>query len=156
MVGDRLIDVAVAPTVTAGAYSAGDIMGGLMTFTVAANAGETVIIDSVQITLKAAVAPSLTLVLFNASPSSTTTTDNAAYSLNAADAFKLRCALPINSLGGFMVDHGTPNSFHLGNLELVINPDGDGKDIYGLLIDNTGVTLSSTSDVQVVLQGRGS
>jgi hypothetical protein len=152
---DRLFDVAAQPVVTAGAYSAGDIVGGLLTFRVASSPGELVIVDSVQVTLKAAVAPSLTLVLFNEDPSATTKTDNSAYSLNAADAFKVRGALPLNSLGGFQVDHGTPNSFHLGNLELVIKPAGTNQNIYGLLIDNTGVTLTSTSDVQVVLQGRG-
>jgi hypothetical protein len=149
---DRLFDLAAQPAVTAGAYSAGDIVGGLMTF--GSPFSELAIIDSVQVTIKAAVAPSLTLVLFNEIPSSTTTTDNSAYSLNAADAFKVRGALPLNSLGGFQVDHGTPNTFHLGNLELIVKPVS-GQSIYALLIDNTGVTLTSTSDVQVVLQGRG-
>lgn len=138
-------DVAVAPTVTNGAYSGGDIIGGLLTFRTGWSG--TLIINEVQVAIKAAVTPALTLVLFNADPTGTTKTDNAAYSLAAGDVFKVRAAVAVSTL----YDHGTPNTYRSGAVNLVMNPDGD--IVYGLLIDATGVTLTSTSDVQVRISG---
>lgn len=142
-------DVAVAPTVTAGAYSAGDIMGALMSFPTGAGRGAAVIVNDITVMLKAAVTPSLKFVLLTADPSSTTKTDNAAYSLNAADAFKVRQTIPVTTL----MDHGTPNEYSSGPVNLVVVPGGDTDVLYGLLIDGTGVTLTSTSDVQVRMTG---
>ncbi len=150
-VAGQYFDVTVAPTVTAGAYSAGDIMGALLTFSnVARAADEEIVITGVQVACKAAVAPALTLVLFNADPSSTTKTDNAAYSLNAADVFKVIAAIP---LAPYIYDHGTPNTWNVDGLGIVASPVSAGRDIYGLLIDATGVTLTSTSDIQVRVRG---
>ena len=144
--------VAVAPTVTNGAYAAGDIVGALLDFSNCARANdETFIITNVIVALKAAVTSTLSLVLFKADPTSTTKTDNAAYSLNAADAFKV-----IDHLTGFtLADHGTPNTYSLRNLSLACKPVSGARNIYGLLIDGTGFTLTSTSDLQVTINGVG-
>lgn len=152
-IGDRAFDVAVAPTVTNGAYSAGDIMGGLMTFNAGHIAETPVLITGVQVVCKAAVTPNLRLMLFNADPSATTKTDNSAYSLVAADAFKLIAAIDLS--GETWSDHGTPNSIEKRNLAIVADVAADTNDLYGLLIDDTGVTLTSTSDIQVRLSGLG-
>jgi hypothetical protein len=146
-------DAAVVPTVTAGAYSAGDIMGALLSFTVGTSA-KPVILQEVHVALKAAVTPSLTLVVLNADPTNTTKTDNAVYSLHVDDVFKVRASIPINALGGYLTDHGTPNTIRVGNLAIPMAPSAAGI-LYGLLIDNTGVTLTSTSDIQVRLCGLG-
>jgi hypothetical protein len=153
LAGGGAFDVAVVPTVTNGAYSANDIVGGLLTFAnVARVADEAFVITGLQIVCKAAVLPSYTLMLFNADPSSTTKTDNAAYSLAVADAFKLIAAIP---LGIGWTDHGTPNSIRADNLGIVAKPVSGGRDIYGLLVDATGVTLTSTGDLQIRLRGTG-
>jgi hypothetical protein len=145
-------DVAVEPTVTAGAYTAGDIIGGLMDFAnIARAADELVVIMGVQVVSKAAVVPALTLILFNADPGSTTTTDNAAYSLNAADAFKVIASIPIPTIQ----DHGTPNSWRSENLGIVAAPYTGARNLKGVLVDATGVTLTATSDIQVRLRGVG-
>jgi hypothetical protein len=148
--GGAGFDVTVTPTVTAGAYSAGDIVGGLMTFAVAAEEGTNVTLREVQVVIKAAVAPNLTICVFTSDPSATTKTDNAAYSLNAADAFKLRWAY---NLGSTYIDHGTPNSVNVGQLLVPIKLAAGSINLYVLLTDGTGVTLTSTSDVQVRLAG---
>lgn len=143
-------DVAVVPTVTNGAYSAGDIVGDLLTFAnVAPVAGATILVTGAFVNLKAAVTPALTLVLFNADPSGTTKTDNAAYSLAATDSQKVVAVIPISTL----YDHGTPNSYYAQGLSIPITCVA--KDLYGLLIDGTGVTLTSTSDLQIRLRGIG-
>ncbi len=150
-------DVAVTPTVTNGAYSAGDIIGGLMTFANVARAiDEAFLITGVAVAIKAAVMPNpLTLILFSADPTATTKTDNAAYSLNAADTFKVIKSIPFQTLGAAHYDHGTPNTISLDNLNVVALPASGTRDIYGLLVDATGVTLTSTSDVQVRVRGAG-
>jgi len=140
-------DVTVTPTVTNGAYSAGDIMGALMSFPTGTSGA--VIVNEISVMIKAAVTPSLNFVLLTADPTSTTKTDNAAYSLNAADAFKVRKTIPVTTL----YDHGTPNEYSSGGINLVVRPAGDSDILYGLLIDGTGVTLTSTSDVQVRMTG---
>lgn len=144
-------DVAIQPTVTNGAYSGGDIVGALLTFPVARAAGEGVLITGAAVVCKAAVLPAYTLVLFNADPASTTQTDNAAYSLNAADAFKVVGAI---QFGTGWYDHGTPNSIRADNLNMLRKTVAS-VNLYGLLIDGTGVTLTSTSDIQVRLTGVG-
>jgi hypothetical protein len=149
-------DIVVAPTVTAGAYSAGDIMGGLLTFEIpSAPNGGYFLLNELQFSFKAAVTPSLQAVLFNANPSATTQTDNSAYSLHVDDVFKVRRALPVNSLGGYLTDHGTPNTISLPNLNLVMKVDGSTRRFYMLLVDLTGVTLASASDLQVRATGTG-
>jgi hypothetical protein len=155
-VGGWVFDVPVTPIVTAGAYSINDIMGGLLEFDLVSRVNdEGVIISGVQIVSKAAVAPNLDLILFNADPTGTTKTDNAAYSLAAADAFKAVKALPLITLGAAWYDHGTPNSLSLDNIGLAMKPASGTRKIYGLLVDRTGVTLTSTSDIQVRLRGVG-
>lgn len=139
--------VNVQPTVTNGAYSAGDIVGGLLTFQLPSIAK--FLLSGIQVAIKAAVTPSLTLVLFSADPSATTKTDNAAYSLNAADVFKVIGSFPVSTL----YDHGTPNIYSNETLAFVVSPETTTGCIYGLLIDATGVTLTSTSDIQVTLRG---
>lgn len=150
---DSGFDVVVGLTTTNGAYSAGDIVGGLLTFPVARFNDEHVLVAGVEIAIKTAVKPSLMLVLFNADPTSTTKTDNAVYSLAVADVFKVVKVISFAALGIDWTDHGTPNTISVENLGLVAAPSSGGKNLYGLLIDNTGVTLTSTADIQVRLRG---
>lgn len=140
-------DVTVTPTVTAGAYTAGNIMGALMSFPTGTTGA--VIVNEISVMIKAAVTPSLNFVLLTADPTSTTKTDKTAYSLNAADTFKVRKTIPVTTL----YDHGTPNEYSSGGINLVVRPGGDTDILYGLLIDGTGVTLTSTSDIQVRVSG---
>lgn len=146
-------DVPVAPAVTAGAYSAGDIVGGLLTFNIGDGNNSVVLVTGVTVAVKAAVTSALKLYLFSADPTSTTKTDNAAYSLNAADVFKLIDVLDLS--GVTVTDHGTPNTYSANGLNVVCGTDRGTNAIYGLLVDGTGWTLTSTSDIQVRLRGLG-
>lgn len=149
--GETAFNASLTPAVTSGAYVANDIMGGLLSFPVGRLPTSPVLITGGMVVCKAAVAPALKLMLFNADPTSTTKTDNAAYSLNAADAFKL---IGVIDFGATWIDHGTPNSVSVTGLQIVGTPTA--SIVYGLLIDGTGVTLTSTSDIQVTLSGAGS
>lgn len=143
-------DVVVTPTVTNGAYSAGDIVGGLIEVAAARVANGKVTLQSVQISLKAAVTPSLKVIILSADPTDgpTTTTDNAAYSLNAADVFKVQAVVT----GFALTDHGTPNTYEIHSLNRILTCDASSK-FYALIVDATGITLTSTSDLQIRFTG---
>jgi hypothetical protein len=145
----------VVPAVTAGAYSAGDIVGGLLTFQVGEGNNSMVVVTGVEVAIKAAVTSALTLVLFDSDPTATTKTDNAAYSLAAADAFRVISVINFTTASALLTDHGTPNTYSVNGISIVCGTDRETKAVYGLLIDGTGWTLTSTSDVQVILRGLG-
>lgn len=152
--GGRGFSVAVTPTVTSGVYGSGDIMGGLLTFADVAQAiDRPFLLQTAEVNFLSAVTPSLTLHLFNADPTATTKTDNEFYSLNAADAFKRVCSLPFSALGASFIDHGTPNSYSLFGLARPLKPVSGTRLIYGLLVDATGVTLTSVADLQIRIGG---
>lgn len=143
--GDK---IQVAPTVTSGAYSANDVIGGKLTFASAnRTSGGAGWVQSVCIASKAAVTPQLELWLFDADPSSTSIADNGAWSLNVADLGKVIDVVPVASAD--WKDGGTPNfvrSERRARYEL------GATSMYGYLVDRTGTTLTSTSDIIVTLE----
>lgn len=145
-------EATLAPTVTNGAYSANDIVGGLLTFSnVARAADELFMVTGVSVICKAAVLPTWTLILANANFGGSTVTDNAALNIVAADALTIRKNLPVANL----YDLGTPNMWSVDGLGIVMAPASGTRNIFGLLVDGTGVTLTSTSDIQITLRGVG-
>lgn len=148
-VGPSGIDYAQALTTTNGAYTANDIVGGLLTFPVGNGSPCIVMVTGVQVGIKAAVTSTLTLLLFDSVPTNGgSVADNAALALAAGDVIKLAKAIPVATL----FDCGTPNAYSADALNVPIRP-ADGVNLYGLLIDGTGFTLTSTSDVTVRLRG---
>jgi hypothetical protein len=144
-------DVALTPTITAGAYTAGYIMGGLLTFdNVALNNGDVVELNEIQVDFKSAVVPLLRAIIFLDNPTNTTTTDHTAYSLSVSDFALIRRVLVINVAS----THGTPRSGSSGELNLVYRCSASTKKLYMLLIDDTGVTPTGTSDLSVRICGR--
>ena len=148
-------DIVVAPTVTSGAYSGGDIVGGVLTFPVGDGINSVVVVTGVTVAVKAAVTSALKLVLFNANPTGTTTTDNAAYSLAVADVLKVVGVIDFTASSALLTDHGTPNTYSVTNVNITCMTERGTTAIYGLLIDGTGWTLTSTADIQVRLVGVG-
>ena len=79
-----VVEVVQTPTITAGAYAAGDALGGLLTFVNAVRAaGETSIITKIVIVDTANQTAPVDLVLFN--QAFTPTADNAAFNPSDAD-----------------------------------------------------------------------
>lgn len=142
-------DITVAPATTNGAYSAADIVGGLLTFPVCKGQPAMAIITGAQVGIKAAVTSTLTLLIFDAIPANGgSVADNAAIALTAADMLKLVKAIPVSTI----FDCGTPNVYSTDGLTITARP-ADGVNLYGLLIDGTEFTLTSTSDIIVRLRG---
>jgi hypothetical protein len=140
--------VCATPVVTAGAYSAGNVVGGLITLPnvmLQANAAQ---LQSVRLTFKTTQSAEFDVSFFTAKPS-TTFTDHAAPSIAAADVTLVQ---PIIKL--------TNNSSGLGT-DTVYGADNIGRGIYQsqpnvyAIVTTTGTpTFGSTSDVQLCASWR--
>lgn len=140
--------VAATPTTTNGAYAAGDIIGGKLTFAnMARVSGGGGWLQAVTVGVKAAVTPALELWLFDADPTNTTVADNAIWSLNATDLGKAFAVVSIAA--GDWKDGGTPN---VASIEYLRKYTLGATSMYGYLVDRTGTTLTSTTDIVVTLQ----
>jgi hypothetical protein len=147
-VGPSTTDVAVVPAVTASAYTAGNVLGGIMTFAgLLAPVAFNGILQSITAKFKASAATgNLEVAIFKASPSNGTYTDKAAPTWNAADM--------ANLVGIYTLVN--PNS-KLGAMA-IYNLDGIGKALVGasqslfavVIVDGTP-TPASTSDFTLEL-----
>lgn len=149
-------DVVVAPAVTPGAYQAGDVQGGLLSFDLSAYgiaADRAVQIMGVQVAYKSAVQPDIRVVFIQADLSAPLA-DNAAYTLaTVADVFKVRKTVSSTELGSVWKSHGTPKTLSMSPPPFIMKPYAGTSIIKCYLVDDTGVTLGSTSDLQVRISG---
>ena len=142
-VGGHLATVAVTPTVsTTPAYVTADGVGGVMTVASVARAnGKTGYVTYVEVISKTSLASDLDIFIFNATPSSSTTTDNATFVLNSSDISKLCGVAKIDTwipAGGAVV----------GVTECRVPLHGQtGSDFYAVAVIRGTETLATTSDV---------
>lgn len=140
--------VSVTPTVsTTPAYTAGDAVGGKMTFSnatrIAAYSGR---IKSVIVVDQAKQAPILDLVIFNADPSSTTVTDNSVLDVADGDMSKIVARVPLVD----WVQFNDNAACAVNNLSLDFNL-ASGSSLYGALVTRGTPTFAATNDVIVTL-----
>lgn len=142
------VTVPVAPTVTASAYTAGNVIGGIITFaSILDSVRFAGILQSITVKFKGAtVSGNITVNVFKVSPSNGTYTDKTAPTWNAADM--------VNLLGSYVLS--TPVS-NLGTMT-VYNLDGIGKAVQGasqslFVVATVGgtPTPASTSDMTIEL-----
>lgn len=146
--------ISVTPTITAGAYSTGQDIGGKLTFTNALRptVGSGYIV-SVCVSDKNAQAIDLDFVPFNSNPSATTITDTVALDIDDADISKVAAPVNLGSASRFAF---ADNSTHcVGSLAIPVQgktsagaPDGT---IYGVLVARGAYTGASTGDITVTL-----
>jgi len=141
--GDNFL-VQVAPTVTAGAYTADDCIGGEMTISAAARAsGKGGTLVGITMASKATVAAfDVEVLIFDANPAGTYT-DNTALAVTAADAFLLLEAVLLDKLS----DLGTPTMLTARNLNIPYVCDGS-ADLFAVAVNRSAFTPASTSDLQ--------
>lgn len=141
--GDNFI-VQVAPTVTAGAYTADDCIGGEMTITAAArSSGGGGLLMGITMASKGTVAANdVEVLIFDADPAGTYT-DNTALAVTAADAFLLLAAVRLNSL----TDLGTPTTIWARNLSIPYVCSGTAN-LFAVAVNRNAFTPASTSDLQ--------
>lgn len=137
--------VSVSPTVTAGAYTAGDIVGGLLEFSNAfSDTYKKGRIKSVAIADKADQSATYDLVFFKSVPAGTYT-DNAAFDPSDADLQLIEPIVQISSSNRFAFTDNCVTS--IASLDHFVSSNVD--TLYAVLIDRTGRTGASTSDITV-------
>lgn len=140
-------DLFITPTVTAGAYTAGDVVGGLLTFptVLASQPGsgelrEVILYDNVK------QQKAMTLFLFDSAPS--VIADNAAFNLSAADLRRCFAVVPIAI---HKVYSTATRGFSLARaLSVPVFTDTNGS-IYAYLVCDVAPTYGATDDLTLGL-----
>ena len=134
----------VTPTISTSAYTAGYVLGGVLSFANAFGALLSGVLQSLHVAAKSVQTTGIKAYVFNANPGSSTFTDHAAPSINSADIGKL---VGVYTLGAADSGLGTHTVWAL---------DGIGKAIvststtlYVVLIAVATPTFASTSDISV-------
>lgn len=151
--------IAVTPTVTASAYTAGNVLGGIMTFASVLLGAPTLtptkwsaVLESICVKFKAsAVVGEIDVAIFTASPAGGTYTDHGAPTAAAADQAKL---VGIYALTVPQSTLGTMTCYNLDGIGAAI--DGASTSLFAVMTVKGTPTPASTSDVIVelgVLQG---
>ena len=137
--------ISQTPTVTAGAYSAGDAVGGLLTFANAARVagGGGVIKDAIFLD-DAGQDAAMELWLF--SVTFTAMADNAAWNPSSADLRNLVAIIPTSS--GAWYDAGTESA---AMVEIAQRYDLDGTSMFGQLVTRGTPTFAATDDISVMI-----
>src|ERR1019366_3244288 len=137
-------EVCVTPTVTASsAYTAGNVVGGLITLPGAFLSTNSGILQSVRLTSKSVQTVEFDVTFFSAIPA-TAFADNAAPSIAAADVALVQ---PPIKLTGASTGLGTGTTYGLDNIGRPINEIGSSA--YALITTTGTPTFASTSDVQL-------
>lgn len=137
--------VRVTPTVTAGAYSANDVVGGTLTFPVGSG-----ILRAVTVVDQAKQSGALQLVLFDALP--TDIADNGPYDIADADLLKIIGAVHLTDTAGADKFDFSDNKIYMRQgLTIPLKRADSSAAIYGFLIALGTPTFAATTDVQVQL-----
>lgn len=141
----RILEVTVTPTITAGAYSAADVVGGLLTFNLQSPSG-CGYIDAVRIVDDDDEKAASKLYLFNAVP--TTIADNAALAgLALADLKKLIGVVTIASASFITIN----SNAHFINNGLTIPYTTQTGALYGYLVCDATPTYTAVTDLAITL-----
>jgi len=144
-VGSPGITISQIPTVTNGAYSAGDAVGGLLTFANAARvSGGGGVVKSVIIIDDAGQDVELELWLFDRT--FTPITDNAAWAPLEADLENLVAVISTEDSAQGWLAAGTPSAIDIGVSKRF---DLDGTSLFGQLVTRGTPTFAATDDVTV-------
>ena len=143
--------VSATPTVSTTAYTAGDCIGGKLTFAGMARAnGLTGLIQTAMIHCKSAQTFAADLIVFHTDPAASTFTDNAALALNAADFDKVALRIPF--VAGDWSNLGTPSIAEVSAQGKQYKAAAGATTLYGILVARGTPTLASTSDLKVVVK----
>ena len=139
------VSASVTPTVSAAAYSAGNVVGSLLTFTeIERDTLTGGLIQSVTATFASGVVPTLDVIFFSATPSNSTFTDKAALAVNALD---LSLVIGVAHLTDpTLLGASSPSVVQAQNLGIVSGALTNGT-LYAVVVTRSAVTLGSTSDM---------
>lgn len=146
-VGGSTAKIAVTPTVTASsAYTTGNLVGGLMTFSSALLTAGSGVLESISIRCKSVQTATFTFFLFDSNPTNSTWTNKSAPAINASDIPFLVGAYQLASYSSGL---GTHTIYTLNGISQAISAGA--TTLYGVLTVTGTPTFASTSDITVVL-----
>jgi len=147
-IGGESIAISQTPTVTVGAYSANDAVGGLLTFANAGRfAGGSGVLKNVLFIDDAGQDAVLELWLFNST--FTAMVDNAAWAPSQADLRKLVAIISTNDGDWFAA--GTPSVARV-EVSQDYNLAVGGTSLFGQLVTRGTPTFAATDDISVIIQ----
>lgn len=149
VITNTLSDTALTPTVTAAAYTAGNVVGGLLTFTNVFGQSLRGTLTDIVVKSKSVQTTTYKLYLFSQQPSNSTWTDKAAPAINAAD---IPFILGVYTTGAADSGLGTETTNQLNNIASTIRSNS--QNLYGVLVCVATPTYASTSDVSVAVRVR--
>jgi hypothetical protein len=142
-VGGVTKEVCTVPTVSTGAYSAGEVVGGLLAFPSAFLSTNSGILQAVRLTFKSAQTAEFDVTFFSAKPA-TTFVDNAAPSIVAADVLLAQPPIKLtNNFSGL----GTATSYGADGIGRPVNEVG--ATAYAVITTPGTPTFASASDLQL-------
>ena len=140
-----------SPAVTNGAYTAKDVVGGLLTFTgTLTNGIDTGLLKSISMDIKSAQTSLFVLHLFKSTPTSTFA-DNDPFALSSADTLLKIASIPVNWVCANASGSVVQSSYLTSGLDIPI--ESTGGVIYGYLVTDAALTLTSTSGIVNVTIG---
>lgn len=139
-------DIYINPTVTAGAYAAGEVVGGEITLSNFARlSGRGAHALGVTLVDVSNSGPTLDFLLFNAAPTAAIA-DNAAYAWNAADQAKLVMHFRVDATEWTTIGSQRVCSKALSTFPVL--PSGS-ADLYLYMVTLNAVTFAATTDLHV-------
>lgn len=137
---------APAITVTAGAYHAGDNIGGILTLSdVASEAGRSTTLARITILDAANQKPQLEVLFFNANPADSTFTNNAAPVIHANDEAKYCGSMTVYASDYLTVGAKAVACVAPANLRMVPS----GTDLYAVLLTPSTPIYVATTDLKI-------
>lgn len=139
----------VSPTNSASAYSAGNVVGGKLTFSNVFGPAFSGTLCDILVTCKSVQTTGYTLFLFSQNPTASTWTDKAAPAINAAD---LPFLLGAFALGSSNSGLGTETTNQTDGINALIRSVD--QNLYGILTCVATPTYGSTTDLTISLRVR--
>ena len=139
--------ISITPTITAGAYTANDCIGGLLKFK-GSDQLKSGYVHALTVFDDASQEAALDLAIFKSKPSASTFTDDAAAGLAAADADKLIGV--INLATTDWVSYSGGSIAHVGVKSIPFSLD-NGSELYCALTTPSTPTYAATDDLVITL-----
>lgn len=143
--------VSASPTCDTSAYADGDLIGGKLSFSSAVRAsGLSAIIGQALLVDQAKQQANIDLVLFNADPSGTTFTDQAAFDVADADIDKICAVIRFGTYGDWV-------PFNDNAIAQYTPPAGipfklaTGTTLYGAIVSRGTPTFAASTDLKAIL-----
>jgi hypothetical protein len=137
------VHLSASPTVTAAAYAAGNVVGGLLTLTGAVGGtATTALLHKVNLMCKSSQSSQFDVLIFHTNPTNSTFTDKTALAVNVLDFDKIGAVVHVTD----WTNLGTPSIGLATNLAISVKGLAS-QTIYAVIVARGTPTFASTSDI---------